>query len=120
MSADLTPAAAASAAAIAATEFLRAGFGIPPDALGCGLAGAYIGLHFVREEMTAGRALRLMVAMGLGAAVVGNYFGPKDAPARELVALIAGIVFVPGARILIERCGELVNMLFDLAKRIRS
>lgn len=117
--ADLTSAAAGSAAAsvgaVAAAELLKAMFGIPLDALGCGLAGAYIGLHFVNEPMSTARALRLFVGLGLGAAIVGNW-ASEDERLRELVALGVGIIGVPGTRIAIAHAAEGITFLANLLK----
>lgn len=110
MSADITAAAAASAAATAASAFLSATFGVPLDAVACGLAGAYIGLHFVKEEMSTGRALRLFIGLGLGAAIVGNW-ATKDAAGREMASLVVGLIGVPGARFLIDNFGQVISFL---------
>jgi hypothetical protein len=115
MAIDVTAAAAASAAAGGASYYVHQAFGVPLDAIGCGLGGAFIGLFAVKAEVSNWRALGQFIGYGIGGAIVGNW-ASKEATTRELVALLVGIAGGPLVRVVLARAEEAAGIVFDRLK----
>lgn len=112
MAADITAQAVASAAVGAATTFVGAAFGLTMEASACGLLGALLGLTFVREPIGPVRSMIQFAGYGIGGALFATWATTSPA-GRTALALLAGFMGNPAARLLWTRADQVMGPTFD-------